>query len=175
MDAGDAHFDHDAVGNQIKRPGVELITYTAFDLPKSVTLEGQATPITFEYDGLEKRVRKSTPEAETTYFDELYERVIPTDPSAPVEHRYYVYGGERLVAVVTRKDGEPEARLDVHVDHLGSIDVLTNEAGGVEERRSYDAFGARRNPKWGDIGPPPSFTSKSTRGFTGHHVHGAVH
>ena len=34
----------------------------------------------------------------------------------------------------------------VHVKHLGSIDVLPNEAGDVEERRSYDAFGARRNP-----------------------------
>jgi hypothetical protein len=37
----------------------------------------------------------------------------------------------------------------VHVDHLGSIDVLTNAAGGIKERRSYDAFGARRNPTWG--------------------------
>ena len=89
-------------------------------------------------------------------------------------HDAYVYGGERLVAVVTRKDGEPEARLDVHVDHLGSIDVLTNEAGGVEERRSYDAFGARRNPKWGEFGPPPSFTSKTTRGFTGHEADEAL-
>jgi RHS repeat-associated protein len=37
----------------------------------------------------------------------------------------------------------------------------------VVERRSYDAFGQRRNPVWGQP-PPGSFTSKTTKGFTGH-------
>jgi hypothetical protein len=41
------------------------------------------------------------------------------------------------------------------------------QAGSVEERRSYDAFGQRRNPVWGD--PPPAvFASKTSFGFTGH-------
>ena len=38
----------------------------------------------------------------------------------------------------------------------------------MEERRSYDPFGARRNPSWGASWPPPSLTSKTRRGFTGH-------
>ncbi|HRI72739.1 MAG TPA: RHS repeat-associated core domain-containing protein, partial [Polyangium sp.] len=53
-----------------------------------------------------------------------------------------------------------------HTDHLGSIDVVTKEDGSIDERRSYDAFGARRNPEWGDPGGPAP--SNTTRGFTGH-------
>jgi RHS repeat-associated protein len=54
----------------------------------------------------------------------------------------------------------------VHVDNLGSVDVLTDEAGAVVERRSYDAFGERRNPAWGS--PPILLAGKTSRGFTGH-------
>jgi len=55
----------------------------------------------------------------------------------------------------------------VHVDHLGSVEALTNEAGAVVQRRSYDAFGARRKPAWG-APPPASFTTTASLGFTGH-------
>ena len=54
----------------------------------------------------------------------------------------------------------------MHVDNLGSVDVLTDETGAVVERRSYDAFGERRNPTWG--GPPLFAAGKTSRGFTGH-------
>jgi RHS repeat-associated protein len=53
----------------------------------------------------------------------------------------------------------------MHVDHLGSVDAVTDTAGDVVERRSYDAFGAPRNPNWGT---GPLFAApKMTRGFTG--------
>jgi RHS repeat-associated protein len=55
----------------------------------------------------------------------------------------------------------------VHVDHLGSTDALTGEKGTIDERRSYDVFGQRRNPIWGQP-PPASFSAKTTRGYTGH-------
>ncbi|WP_437490358.1 RHS repeat-associated core domain-containing protein [Sorangium sp. So ce1014] len=35
------------------------------------------------------------------------------------------------------------------------------------ERRSYDPFGQRRNPVWGER-VPASFSSETTQGFTGH-------
>ncbi|KYF95689.1 hypothetical protein BE20_04565 [Sorangium cellulosum] len=43
----------------------------------------------------------------------------------------------------------------MHVDHLGSIDALTDEDGDVIERR-----------RWGER-PPASFPSETTQGFTG--------
>jgi hypothetical protein len=57
-----------------------------------------------------------------------------------------------VVAVVTR-GGDTPGTLYVHVDHLGSVDALTNASGGIEERRSHDAYGQRRNPVWGPAHP----------------------
>jgi RHS repeat-associated protein len=134
-------------------------------MPKALTVSDKPGPVTLEYDGHQQRIRKTTWDTETVYFGDLYERVIDKQ-SGTVAYRYYVYGPERLVATVTRVKGESDATLFVHVDHLGSMDALTDDASKVVERRSYDAFGARRNPQWGMS--PGSFTKATTRGFTGH-------
>lgn len=161
--AGTDSFGYDAVGNQITRPGGTAVRYTPFDLPKSITQGTRTT--TFADDGDQQRIRKTTPEKETLSFGDLYERVTEA-ASGTVTHRYYVHSPERVVAIVTR-GGPDEGTRYVHVDHLGSVDVLTNEDGSVVERRSHDPFGQRRNPVWGEPAPA-SFTSKTTRGFTGH-------
>jgi RHS repeat-associated protein len=161
-EAGGDSFGYDAAGNQKTRPGGVTITYTAFDLPRTVTQAGGT--ISFGYDGDERRVRKTTSAEETLYFGDLYERV--TDASAKVAHRYHIFSPERVIAIVTRGGNAP-GTLYLHADHLGSVDAVTNDAGSVEERRSDDAFGQRRNPVWGD--PPPAvFESKTSLGFTGH-------
>ncbi|XXT17007.1 RHS repeat-associated core domain-containing protein [Sorangium sp. So ce429] len=161
--AGTDSFAYNAVGNQIARPGGTMVHYTPFDLPERIT-QGART-ITFGYDGDQQRIRKTTPERETLYFDDLYERVTEAGSGA-VEHRYYVHSPERVVAIVTR-GGSDDGTHYVHVEHLGSIDALTDEDGDVIERRSYDPFGQRRNHVWGERAPA-SFSSKTTQGFTGH-------
>ena len=50
----------------------------------------------------------------------------------------------------------------------GSTDVVTDGAGGVFESRSYDAFGTRRNPSWGQPPAASYATPSSPMGFTGH-------
>ncbi|XXT19469.1 RHS repeat-associated core domain-containing protein [Sorangium sp. So ce429] len=161
--AGADSFAYDAVGNQIARPGGVTVSYTPFDLPATIT-RGAST-VSFAYDGDQQRIRKTTPDEETLYFGDLYQRV--TDMAAgTVEHRYNVHSPERVVAIVTRGGAEPGTRY-VHVDHLGSVDALTGEDGEVVERRSYDPFGQRRDPVWGQPAPA-SFSSGTTRGFTGH-------
>ncbi|MGK3994883.1 hypothetical protein [Sorangium sp. So ce1024] len=123
--AGTDSFGYDAVGNQIARPGGTTVRYTPFDLPERIT-QGVST-ITFGYDGDQQRIRKTTPEKETLYFGELYERVTDR-ASGTVEHRYHVHSPERVVALVTRGGSDDGTRY-VHVDHLGSVDVLTDEDG----------------------------------------------
>jgi RHS repeat-associated protein len=54
----------------------------------------------------------------------------------------------------------------VPADNLGSIAVITNEAGAVVERDGYDAWGKRCFPNGADD-PTGSLTSQTTRGFTG--------
>ncbi len=154
-------YGYDAVGNQIARPGGVSIAYAPFDLPKTITKGGKT--VSFGYDGDEQRVRKSSNTAETLYFGDLFEQV--TSAAGAVERRYYVHSPERAIAIVTRGGAAPGTRF-LHVDHLASIDVVTRENGDVDERRSYDAFGARRNPEWGLPGGVTSGTV--TKGFTGH-------
>ena len=54
-------------------------------------------------------------------------------------------------------------------DHLGSIDVITDEAGSVLEQMSFDAWGKRRNIDWTPMVSTTAYiTTLTTRGFTGH-------
>jgi RHS repeat-associated protein len=102
---------------------------------------------------------------ETLYFGDLYERV--TELASPTRtHRYYVHSPERVVAVVTRGGAQP-GTLYLHGDLLGSVETLTDAGGTVVEKRSYDPFGQRRDPIWGQPAPA-SFSSRTTQGFTGH-------
>lgn len=154
-------FGYDAVGNQTARPGGISVTYTPFDLPKTITKGGKTTSL--GYDGDQKRIRKTSATSETLYFGDIFEQV--TSAVGVIERRFYVHSPERAIAVVTHGGAEPGKRF-FHVDHLGSIDVITKEDGSIAERRSYDAYGARRNPEWG--GPGGVTSSKITKGFTGH-------
>jgi RHS repeat-associated protein len=71
------------------------------------------------------------------------------------------------VAAIVTRGGDTPGAVYVHVDHIGSVEKLTNEKGGVVEKRSYDPYGQRRNHVWGQP-PPASFASKITLGFTSH-------
>ena len=62
-------------------------------------------------------------------------------------------------------------------DHLGSVAVITDAAGVVTERLSYDAWGKRRYADGADD-PTGSIASQTTRGFTGQEelaIAGLVH
>lgn len=156
--AGAAGFANDAVGNQIARPGM-MIKYTDFDLPREYVPTAGGTPTKFEYDGLGQRVRKLRGEAETVYFGDLYER-----DSSGVE-RHYVSNGERVVSIFERGPGGNAFRY-VHVDHLGSVDVVTDDGGQEIDRRSFDVFGMPRDPNWG--GAAAAQSGATSRGYTWH-------
>ena len=140
------------VSNQTIRSGA-VVSYTPFDMPKAFTpAPGQGgVPVMLEYDGNQRRVRKTVGDDVTVYVGDMYEHTMNTVTGA-VEHRYFVHGSERVIAVVTRSStpvSEEKTRY-LHVDHLGSVDTVTDETGSkAAEKRSYDAFGARRNPIWG--------------------------
>ncbi|WP_176714613.1 RHS repeat domain-containing protein [Alishewanella sp. HH-ZS] len=60
----------------------------------------------------------------------------------------------------------------VYTDHLGSVDVITNAAGQLLEKLSFDAFGKRRQVYTAAHVPVAlslaSILNKTSRGFTGH-------
>jgi RHS repeat-associated protein len=153
-------YQHDAVGNQIGRPDA-TVQYTALDLPKRIDWTN-GDVATFEYDGNRQRVRKTSGLLESIFVGEWYERVTN---AGVMEHRHYIHSSERVVAVVTKSSVGTKTQF-LHPDNLGSVDVVSTSNGTLEERRSYDPFGTRRNPQWGQ--PPGQFTTTTTLGFTGH-------
>jgi RHS repeat-associated protein len=97
--------------------------------------------------------------AKTVIFAGDYERVIKNDT---VTHLYYMEGGGIYVRQVKGASTLlREGRYYVHPDHLGSLTLITNAAGNVRQKCTFDAWGKR------------TFVTKDNtlvfdRGFTGH-------
>jgi RHS repeat-associated protein len=55
-----------------------------------------------------------------------------------------------------------------HTDHLGSISAITDQAGTLIERLSYDTFGLRRNADGSDDASQTLIGQQDRHGYTGH-------
>ena len=159
---GDGDYEYDASGNLVSAPGFTA-GWFSFNKPAFLERHG-GNRIEFAYDANGNRVSKRVPGGGTThYHGKLYERTLAADGT--VEHRYYVYAGERLVAM--RYDGENGSRVSrrlryLHHDALGSVDTLSDDAGVAVARLGYTPFGERSVV--GGQGAPMLVN----RGFTGH-------
>lgn len=99
----------------------------------------------------------------TEYVGGLMEKVVQAP--GPTEHTYYIYGSSPnpVAMFTTRSAGASDVRY-LHYDNLGSLDLITNETGGIEEDLSYDAHGVRRNADW--TATPTIVPSLTAHGFT---------
>ncbi|MFI6132873.1 FG-GAP-like repeat-containing protein [Micromonospora sp. NPDC051141] len=150
---GTRTYSYDKVGNQTGRPGA-TVGYNTSDLPNLITpTSGAATR--FLYDGNSARIRKTTGADTVTYLPGLYER---HQTGLDTEHRLLVRAGGATATLVYRQAAgastvTKQPTLFTHTDRLGSVRLVTknkNVTGGLQavpvEKRSYDAFGKRRNP-----------------------------
>ncbi len=153
-----------------------VMTWTAFDQPATVERNGQT--LIFGYGPEHQRVTQSAPGAMTYYIGlsasahlektvdavtglARYEALIHAGGST-VATLYEIEeaggGGTTTISTMTRY---------FQADNLGSISVITDEAGQVVERLSYDAWGKRRFTD-GTDDPQETITSLTNRGFTQH-------
>jgi RHS repeat-associated protein len=151
-------FIYDANGNLLTGNG-RTISYYSFNKPK--TIAGASGTTTLTYDAHFNRLIKAAPGGTTTYLGKLYEKFVS---GSTTTQRHYIYAGNNLVGAYSTVNTTPTTRY-FHTDHLGSIEVITDEAGNVVQRLSYDAFGKRRNPNGTDA---TTITAQTTRGFTRH-------
>ncbi|MGJ4973111.1 RHS repeat-associated core domain-containing protein [Bradyrhizobium sp. HKCCYLRH1073] len=169
-------FTYDANGNQTSGLGRSLV-YTSYNKPSSIT-QGART-ISFLDDTDHQRFKQVTPEATTLYvaaFGVMAEVSNPGTVSASWTDYLSVDGATVGIRVTQAGVATPSMRY-FHKDHLGSVAVITNDNGAVQERLSYDAWGKRRLASGADD-TAGSITSQSTRGFTGEEqlsVAGLVH
>ena len=78
----------------------------------------------------------------------------------------YISSPDGVIAVY-EMNNEVGAMYYIHKDHLGSWQVITDQAGHAIQEQSFDAWGRRRNPDnwtYNNINPVQKFH----RGYTGH-------
>ena len=155
-------YAYDANGNLTTGNG-RTLTYTSFNKPKTIANASGTTTLT--YDANHHRIIKAAPSGTTTYIGKHYEKLVS---GATTTQKHYLYAGHNLIgAYSTFNNGTSNTSNTryFHTDHLGSIEVITHEWGGVVQRLSYDSFGKRRNVNGTDA---TAITAMTTRGYTKH-------
>ena len=170
------NYTYDANGNMITAfGGTRQITYESFNLPQKI-MRG-ATQITWLYDADHHRTKETSnagtagQAASIIYVNPgnqpFFEKHIGIVGTGLTEYRHFIAG----VAVYTQKSNATTDTKYLLKDHLGSTTVVTNAAGSVIERYSYDAFGKARNLNGSDIASAAVMPTPSVRrGFTGHEM-----
>jgi RHS repeat-associated protein len=158
-----ATFTYDPNGNQTSGLN-RTIAYTSYNKPASIT-QGTKT-ITFSHDTDHQRFQQVSPEGTTLYFSAFGVHVELFTSGTTGQWNEYLAFGDTLIGVRFEHSDATIATRYFHLDHLGSVAVLTDETGAVVERNSYDAWGKRRAPNGADD-PSGSITSQTTGGFTG--------
>ena len=168
---GDSGFTYDANGNQTSGKG-RTLQYSSFDKLTSVTQNGHAT--TFNYGTGHSRYKRvdtdSSNNVTTTYYLGGIELIKKNNQF--VEYRNNLGGVQ--ITTDYNDDSNSETRY-LYKDHLGSLDVITDANGALQESYSFDAWGKRRainswNPlSAADIQTHYINTDHTTnRGYTGH-------
>jgi RHS repeat-associated protein len=144
----------------------QRITYTSFNKVDSI-IQGNLI-YTLTYGAEDQRTISKLFDngnlQKTVYYVGSYEKEVK--PGNHIRQLHYIAGGDGLAAIFVRNDGV-DTLYYIHTDHLGSINIITNQNGAVVKSYSFDAWGRRRNPtNWTYNNVPSTFLF--SRGFTGH-------
>ena len=169
-------YYYDANGNNTSGGGRSMGYYT-FDKPSTISKGGQTT--SFEYGPDRARFRRIDNAGSTTTTTRYIGNVEIISRNDGTQERKRYIGG---VAIETSyfSNGVQANRETLYTfkDHLGSMDVITDDAGQVVQELSFGAWGQRRNAtNWQEliasqlIDLGPNFDASITRrGFTGHEM-----
>ena len=158
--AGGTVYTYDANGSMIK--GVKGSTttqvgYTAFD--KANYMQKGNYAVTFNYDAgrnrnYKSRIQNGSLNLQTYYVGtsgngaKIFEQEVSSATGTKNIHYIYGAGGQAVATHIT--EGTAKRTEYMHRDHLGSVALVTNDAGQVVSPASFDAFGKRRNSNWSD-------------------------
>jgi RHS repeat-associated protein len=140
-------------------PLIRSTTYTSFDLPRTMTNNGQTW--TFAYDAFGNRVKKSGPDGVTFTLPGAYERHAS---GSGMSYTFDVTGPDGRIAQARSSGGTVSVDYQL-ADQLGSVAAIVSESGEIRRSFFYDPFGARIDS---DGSPFSDDAGSTTRGFTGH-------
>ncbi|MCP5348373.1 MAG: VCBS repeat-containing protein [Pseudomonadales bacterium] len=159
-------FSYDSNGNMTSGAGR---TYTWYSFNKVKRLTEGGVNYDFEYDAEFQRVSQDDGTNTTLYlFDPISgANAEYVDKLGGTWSDYLVVEGERIgVRVEETSPASTEYFSFVH-DNQGTISVVVDEAGSIEESYYFDVWGRRRNADGSDH-TSGSLNWPTTRGYTGH-------
>jgi RHS repeat-associated protein len=172
------NYSYDANGNALSARG-QPISWTSFNMPYELGNTGGSAFSRFAYGPDRSRWKQtiqspSSGLGTTYYVGSLYER---EERGIAQIHRFHVYAGGQAVAYRTRVGGATNVRY-LHRDHLGSVVAVSDGAGSIVERYSFDPWGKRRPAtSWSSYAAGSFLASTALsdsegyrRGFTGHEM-----
>ena len=146
--AGDTSYHYDANGNNISSSDGRTLVYSTFD--KVIEINKGSHQVTFAYGPERSRYQRtdhdsSTGESKTTYYLGSVELIDYNVGSRKGEREYKRQLGNALETLLY-KDGQLQSQSTHYLlhDHLGSIDVITDDLGNIAQTLSFDAWGQRR-------------------------------
>ncbi|MBL8298639.1 MAG: hypothetical protein JNN30_09870 [Rhodanobacteraceae bacterium] len=156
-------FVHDKLGRMTAGLG-RAITYTAFDLPRTVSLGGNTW--TLSYDAFGNRFKRAQGANSTVSIAGLYEKRVN---SSAVHHVFHVPTGDSAQAQVTYREPSGAAPASAVVnyvitDKLDTVGLITKADGTVDQKRYFDPWGKIITREGATAATP---AGPVTRGFTG--------
>jgi YD repeat-containing protein len=142
-------ISHDANGNTIKAPKptdwttAYNLTYDAWSRMVKV-MSGTTTVATYAYDGLNRRVQKTTSSTRDYYYSAQWQILEERVGGASTYDRQFVWGLRHIDDLVLRDlNGGSPARLYALHDAM-SVTAVEDTTATVQERFGYDGFGQPR-------------------------------
>ncbi|WP_269532643.1 Ig-like domain-containing protein [Chitinimonas sp. BJYL2] len=169
---GVGSFSYDANGNMTSGAG-RNISWTSFDMPLCMTkgsiqgdgscASGATTWSQFVYGPEHQRLKQLKQDGSIVYAGAME---VELDSSSAVK-RIKTYWPQGL-GVEIEEGGNTQLRW-THVDRLGSVVGISDEAGNFVEQLGFDAWGKRRNLNGN--GTPDSLDGQTdNKGYTGHEM-----
>jgi RHS repeat-associated protein len=122
--------------------GKHTYTYDSENRLLTAAVAGSATPaISYEYDALGRRVKKTVSGTVTQYLLDGDEEIAELDGAGAVLRRYIT--GPKIDERIAQVEGSGTGVLPsyYHINHQGSVMAMTDGPGTVTERMSYDEYG----------------------------------
>jgi RHS repeat-associated protein len=145
------------------------IKYTPFQRVENIMEDGYQINFIYEpgYNRVKSILTQNSNLIETKlYFDDF--EIQKNEVTGNVNYIHYVNGGTGLCAMIVM-DNNGTNTYYVYKDHLGSINIVTDDAGNIIADQAFDAWGRQRNPiDWTYTTPNPIAPEWLYRGFTGH-------
>src|SRR5690606_36154837 len=152
------HFSFDNVGNIIRHQAPEIsgdrhIVYNAYGKPTQITKGEIASPVAQEKiwygpDG-GRFFKLSQPSGNKTiyFYGGNFEVHIPASGSKVAIQKTYL-GDVIHFREVDLNGAASERYAYVHKDHLGSLELMTDEHGNPISAKGFDPFGDYRDATW---------------------------